>query len=82
MNAADSGSSSYTLSAYVTAPAHGETVAVAGVLIGTSGSSPTQISNSVSYGSGYAPAVAIGVPLSTAGSTGISDTLNFVALAN
>jgi len=87
VNEADSGSSSFTLTAYGTVTGS-EKLAVSTsssptAPLSTVSGTPTQISNSLVYGSGGNTAyVAIGIPSTTASSTVYTDSINFIATAN
>lgn len=84
VNAADSSSSGFSLAASVSAPTHGEVLAVGSSgALSTNATSPTPITGSFTYGSsGNAVQVSLGIPTATADSTQMSDVITFVATAN
>ena len=81
VNAADSSSSAFTLTATVSTPTNGEKLAV-----GTSAalsSTATQITTTGTYGSaGNEFPVYLGIPNTTADNTSLTDTISFIATAN
>ncbi len=84
VNAADSSSANFTLTASVTAPTHGEVLGVgSSAALSTNAGSPTQITTSGAYGStGNALAVNLGIPTASTGAATYSDVISFVATAN
>jgi hypothetical protein len=81
VNVADSSSSAFALTGYVSAPASGEKLSVGGVTLGTSSGSPTSIATGLSYGPNT-ETVSIGIQTGSSGAATYSDTIYLIATAS